>query len=101
MKRTVDMENELVDCNVAKERLAMFKNLVNGSQSFPMVFSADSKIRVDVSRTFSFAPFCCFLLCHIDRKRFLQGFRWHVKTCQPMNSSTMKRKNRPVIVGVS
>lgn len=48
MKRTVDMDNELVDCNVAKERLAMFKNLVNGSQSFPVIFSGDSKIRVDV-----------------------------------------------------
>ncbi len=50
IKRTVDLDNELLECGVAKERVAMFKNLESGSQSSPIILSADSKIRVDVSR---------------------------------------------------
>lgn len=47
------MDNELVERGVAKERVAMFKNLENGSQSLPPILSGDSKIRVDVSMTVS------------------------------------------------
>ncbi len=45
----MDIDNELLECGVAKERVAMFKNLENGSQSSATILSGDSKIRVDVS----------------------------------------------------
>ncbi|CAF3774387.1 unnamed protein product [Rotaria sordida] len=50
IKRTVDIDNELVERGVAKERVAMFKNLENGASSSSSIttsFSGDTKIRVD------------------------------------------------------
>jgi hypothetical protein len=93
VKRTVDIDNELLECGVAKERVAMFKNLENGSQSLPPILTGDSKIRVDVSRKFFLE-----LIERRKKQKSLQGFRWHVHMCQPMNRSTLKRKN-PSIVG--
>ena len=43
------MDNELVECGVAKNRVAMFKNLENGRQSARNSVSGDSKLRFDVS----------------------------------------------------
>ncbi|CAF3382955.1 unnamed protein product [Rotaria sp. Silwood1] len=47
VKRTVDIENELVERGVAKERVAMFKNLESGASSSITGSSGDTKIRVD------------------------------------------------------
>ncbi|UJR21474.1 hypothetical protein I4U23_024558 [Adineta vaga] len=47
VKRTVDIDNELRERGVAKERVAMFTNLENGAQSSPTHVSGDTKIRVD------------------------------------------------------
>ncbi|CAF2825248.1 unnamed protein product [Rotaria sp. Silwood2] len=50
VKRTVDIENELVERGVAKERVAMFKNLESGASSLSSTTtgsSGDTKIRVD------------------------------------------------------
>jgi hypothetical protein len=44
IKRTVEIDDELRESGVAKERVAMFKNLQSGTQS---ATGADSKIRVD------------------------------------------------------
>jgi hypothetical protein len=46
IKRTVEIDNELLESGMAKERVAMFKNLQSGSQSTTGA-SGDSKIRVD------------------------------------------------------
>lgn len=43
----MEIDNELLESGVAKERVAMFKNLQSGTQSTGA--GADSKIRVDVS----------------------------------------------------
>ncbi|CAF0835576.1 unnamed protein product [Rotaria sordida] len=45
VKRTVEIDNELLESGVAKERVAMFKNLESGTQSTGA--GGDSKIRVD------------------------------------------------------
>ncbi|CAF0781236.1 unnamed protein product [Adineta steineri] len=45
IKRTVEIDNELLERGVAKERVAMFKNLQSGTQ--PTASAGDSKIRVD------------------------------------------------------
>ena len=45
----MDIDSELRERGVAKERVAMFKNLENGSQSSAIGGSGDTKIRVDVS----------------------------------------------------
>ncbi|UJR27926.1 hypothetical protein I4U23_009186 [Adineta vaga] len=45
IKRTVEIDNELLERGVAKERVAMFKNLQSGTQ--PNTGANDSKIRVD------------------------------------------------------
>ncbi len=45
----MEIDNELLESGMAKERVAMFKNLQSGSQS-TTGSSGDSKIRVDVSR---------------------------------------------------
>ncbi|CAF0722776.1 unnamed protein product [Adineta ricciae] len=47
VRRTVDIDSELRERGVAKERVAMFKNLENGSQSSTNGGSGDTKIRVD------------------------------------------------------
>jgi len=44
----VEIDNELLERGVAKERVAMFKNLQSGTQSTTNA-GGDSKIRVDVS----------------------------------------------------
>ena len=44
----MEIDNELLERGVAKERVAMFKNLESGSQSTGGA-GGDSKIRVDVS----------------------------------------------------
>ncbi|CAF3400209.1 unnamed protein product [Rotaria sp. Silwood1] len=46
IKRTVEIDNELLERGVAKERVAMFKNLESGAQTTTGA-SGDSKIRVD------------------------------------------------------
>ncbi|CAF1311226.1 unnamed protein product [Adineta ricciae] len=48
VRRTVDIDSELRERGVAKERVAMFKNLENGSQSSTNGGSGDTKIRVDL-----------------------------------------------------
>ncbi|CAF0825225.1 unnamed protein product [Adineta ricciae] len=65
IKRTVEIDNELRESGVAKERVAMFKNLQSGAQ--PNASGSDSKIRVD-------------------------DFRWHVNVCQPINGSILRKK---------
>ncbi len=44
----MEIDNELLERGVAKERVAMFKNLQSGTQSTTNA-GGDSKIRVDVS----------------------------------------------------
>ncbi|CAF1061296.1 unnamed protein product [Adineta steineri] len=74
VKRTVDIDSEFRERGVAKERVAMFKNLENGTQSSTTTNgSGDTKIRID-------------------------AFRWHVNMCQPINGTLLKRKH-PKIVG--
>jgi hypothetical protein len=68
IKRTVEIDNDLLERGVAKERVAMFKNLESGTQSTAGT-SGDSKIRVD-------------------------DFRWHVNVCQPLNGSILRRKSQ-------
>jgi len=46
IKRTVEIDNELLDSGMAKERVAMFKNLQSGAQPSGGA-GGDSKIRVD------------------------------------------------------
>jgi hypothetical protein len=46
IKRTVEIDNDLLERGVAKERVAMFKNLQSGTQSTTNA-GGDSKIRVD------------------------------------------------------
>jgi hypothetical protein len=78
----------------------MFKNLEHGAQSSVTGFSGDTKIRVDVS-----LKFFSFFTCLIEKTMSLlkpiipypQGFRWHVKMCQPINGSIMKRKYQTVV----
>jgi hypothetical protein len=45
----VEIDNDLLERGVAKERVAMFKNLQSGTQSSTSAGGGDSKIRVDVS----------------------------------------------------
>jgi hypothetical protein len=52
IKRTVEIDNDLLERGVAKERVAMFKNLQSGTQPATGA-SGDSKIRVDVSVTYT------------------------------------------------
>ncbi|CAF0923977.1 unnamed protein product [Adineta steineri] len=48
VKRTVDIDSELRERGVAKERVAMFKNLENGTQSSTTTNgSGDTKLRID------------------------------------------------------
>lgn len=44
------VDSEFLECGVARERAAMFKNLENGSQIGNSIQSGDAKIRVDVSQ---------------------------------------------------
>ena len=46
----MEIDNDLLESGVAKERVAMFKNLQSGGQSTGA--GGDSKIRVDVSTSF-------------------------------------------------
>ena len=43
----MEIDNDLLDRGVAKERMAMFKNLESGTNGH----AADGKMRVDVSRS--------------------------------------------------
>ncbi|CAM4903833.1 unnamed protein product [Rotaria socialis] len=71
IKRTVEIDNELLERGVAKERVAMFKNLQSGAQPTASGGGGDSKLRVD-------------------------DFRWHVNVCQPIiNGSILRRKSQP------
>ncbi|CAF3784993.1 unnamed protein product [Rotaria socialis] len=47
IKRTVEIDNELLERGVAKERVAMFKNLQSGAQPTASGGGGDSKLRVD------------------------------------------------------
>lgn len=47
IKRTVEIDNELLERGVAKERMAMFKNLQSGAQPGAAGTGVDPKIRVD------------------------------------------------------
>ncbi|CAF2397323.1 unnamed protein product [Rotaria sp. Silwood2] len=47
IKRTVEIDNELLERGVAKERVAMFKNLESGSTQTTTSSGGDSKLRVD------------------------------------------------------
>ncbi|CAF1929436.1 unnamed protein product [Rotaria magnacalcarata] len=47
IKRTVEIDNELLERGVAKERVAMFKNLQIGAQPTAGGGGGDSKLRVD------------------------------------------------------
>jgi len=47
VKRSIELENELVERGVAKERMAMFKNLESGVQASLNYQLTDPKVRVD------------------------------------------------------
>lgn len=47
IKRTVEIDNDLLERRVAKERVAMFKNLQSGAQPSAAGAVGDSKLRVD------------------------------------------------------
>lgn len=88
---------------VAKERVAMFKNLESGAQPGAAGTGVDPKIRVDVS---SVCNEKVFFSIHIARRSevkerlklsfigILKEFRWHVNVCQPINCSTLRRKSQ-------
>ena len=50
----MEITSDLLECGVAKERVAMFKNLESGSQASIILNSPDAKIRVDVSKSTSY-----------------------------------------------
>ena len=60
----MEIDNDLLERGVAKERVAMFKNLQSGAQSTTGTGS-DSKIRVDVSFVFTIVCFI-FALVHLN-----------------------------------
>lgn len=53
----MEIGSDLLDSGVAKERVAMFKNLQSGAQSTTGAGGGDSKLRVDVSIVFLLSLF--------------------------------------------
>ena len=96
IKRTVEVDNEILERGVAKERVAMFKNLQSGAQPSSGPGSIDSKIRVDVSNHFSHEfAFLNKALHFLETLSFhckTKDFRWHVNVCQPINGSILRRR---------
>ena len=52
VKRTIDLEADLAEWGVAKERVTMFKNLENGVSLSAPGLSVGSNMRIDVSLHF-------------------------------------------------
>lgn len=99
----MEIDNDLLESGVAKERVAMFKNLQSGAQSTGA--GADSKIRVDVS-VVSFYLLLRRLFHRSDHMKLRytfslssksKDFRWHVNVCQPINGSILRRKSQTIV----
>ena len=90
MKRTIELENELIERGVAKERMAMFKNLESGTQAAMNYQLTDPKVRVDVSRIDTRLTCPRFIPSRLNVQRC---FRWHVAMCRPLNGSSSRKKD--------